>query len=410
MTEQADLAFVSTRFLFPIDSGGKIRSTQILKGLKGGDFRILLISPADPGECEEYADDLESVCDEFIHWSAPPRSRYFNYTRARYLLSELPIPVRTDFDRSAVEVIRHALARNPAIAVFDFLHAAVLMPADISCPTLLFTHNVEAEIFRRHRDVVTNSLMRWMWSSQYRKMAAFESAALQRFDRVVAVSARDSEAFETDYDCEHTNVIPTGVDLDFFDYVEPSRDDEVVFCGSMDWLANQEAMRHFLRDIWQGVVEEIPEARMTVVGRSPPESLVAEAERFGFQWTFTGFVDDVRPYMQGAAVSVIPLRVGGGTRLKAYESMSMGIPLVSTAVGMEGLPVTPGKHFCRADDAEAFAASVVTLLRDGTRRRQMARDARQFVEEHCSYRVAADVFQSACHSAIESHRKRTVAM
>jgi glycosyltransferase involved in cell wall biosynthesis len=168
----------------------------------------------------------------------------------------------------------------------------------------------------------------------------------------------------------------------------------------MDWLANQDAIKFFLEEVWDLISAQVPDAKMTVVGRSPPANLVDQARRRNLRWDFTGYVDDVRPYMQGAAVSVIPIRVGGGTRLKAYEAMAAGNPIVSTAIGIEGLPIVDGEHYLRADEAKPFAAAVVSLLRDVDTRMRIATQARALVESRFSYVVAARVFEDACTDAV----------
>ncbi len=398
------LLFVSTRFLFPVDSGGKIRTTQILRGLKGGQYRVVLASPATEVQLEQHRESIEQVCDVFEWWPEPYRDPFFNYTRLRFLASELPIPVRTDRHAAGLELVANLLQEKPDVVVFDFAHAAVLAPETLNSPSLIFTHNVEAEIFRRHVDVAGNPLVRALWQNQYRKMHRFESAALKRFDAVVAVADRDAEQFLNQYDVHGTHVIPTGVDLDFFSYSVPDRDLDVVFCGSMDWLANQDGISWFMQEAWQGIATAVPDARMTVVGRAPPDALVKEAAHLGLNWHFTGFVDDVRPYMRGAAVAVIPLRVGGGTRLKAYESMAMGNAIVSTTIGMEGLPVSQGEHYLCADDASDFAESVVSLLQNSRLRKEIAERSRKLVEDNFSYQVAARSFEAACEKAVSAYK------
>lgn len=399
MNPRPRLLFVSTRFLFPVDSGGKIRTTQILRGMKDGRYHIQLASPAAPGEPEAHRQALDEVCDEFSGWTQPRRGRLFSLARARHLGSRLPIPVRTDWSTAGAAAVASAIGRGPDVAVFDFLHAAVLAPAALPMPTVLFTHNVEAEIFARHRDVARDPLLRAVWTSQHAKMRRFEAESLPRFDVVVAVSERDARHFREAYGVADSYVIPTGVDLDYFSWSAPAEEPEVAFCGSMDWLANQEAMRYFMEDVWERIAAEVPEARMTVVGRAPPAALVERARRSGFAWRFTGYVDDVRPFVRAAAVSVIPLRVGGGTRLKVYEAMAMGSPVVSTGIGVEGLPVSAGEHYLCADSSGDFAAAVVTLLRDRERRMALSRASRQFVEARFSHRAAARAFEGACDLA-----------
>jgi len=405
VTQKPTLFFVSTRFLFPVDSGGKIRTTQVLRGLKGGAFRVVLASPATRQDKSVFATEIDSVCDEFISWPQPARGPLFKLTRMRHLLGALPIPVRTDRHDQGIALVKRYLDEEPAVAVFDFAHAGVLMPENLSCASVMFTHNVEAEIFRRHKDVASNPVFRLIWANQYRKMHEFEKRTLQRFDVVVAVAERDSQQFSRDYGIGDSFVIPTGVDLDFFEYAKPERGHDIVFCGSMDWMANQEGVSYFMDNVWDRVIERVPDARMTVVGRAPPDKLVEAAARRKLNWTFTGFVDDVRPFIQGAAVNVIPLRVGGGTRLKVYEAMAMGSPVVATSIGVEGLPVEAGVHYLKADDAPSFADAVVALIENDQQRETLSREGRNFVEENFCYTVAARAFEDSCKLAIKRRTK-----
>lgn len=406
MTRRRLLVFISTRFLFPLDSGGKIRTTQILRGMKGGPYEIALFSPAAAGASERHQDDLRQVCDRFESWPEARNGRWSKIVAVRHLPGRLPIPVRTDWSAAGARLIERALDEGPDVVVFDFLHAGVLAPEALSVPSVLFTHNVEAEIFARHAEQFSNPALRWLWRNQHRKMQAYERQAMKRFDVVVAVSDRDAETFRRNYGLDGAHVIPTGVDLEFFEYHAPKREHEIVFCGSMDWLANQDAVYYFMDDVWPLIIKRHPEARMTVVGRAPPQKLVRRARSRGLNWTFTGFVDDVRPHMRGAAVSVIPLRIGGGTRLKAYEAMAMGSPLVSTSIGVEGLPVEDGEHYLMADSAESFASAVLALMKDRERRERIARAARTLVDANFSFRVAATVFAQGCDRAIEKARIR----
>ena len=397
MTRRKRLVFVSTRFLFPIDSGGKIRTTQILRGMKGGQFEVVLASPASARIVKEHRNELQQICDKFEWWS---QTRRWDWAKAAHLADRLPITIRTDWSVEGAGLIGRLLTERPDVVVFDFLHAGVLAPKALDVPSVLFTHNVEAEILARHAEQARNPGLRWLWRSQHRKMCAFEQDAMKRFDVVVAVSDRDASIFRRNYGLDDAHVIPTGVDLEFFEYQSPKRERDVVYCGSMDWLANQDAVSYFMDDVWPLIIKENSKARMTVVGRAPPQALVKRARSRDLNWTFTGFVDDVRPHLHGAAVSVIPLRVGGGTRLKVYEAMAMGSPVVSTSIGVEGLPVTDGEHFLMADSAEAFASGVVALMRDDERRERMARAARRLVDVNFSYRIAASVFEEGCERAI----------
>jgi polysaccharide biosynthesis protein PslH len=402
MSARPRLLFVSTRFLFPVDSGGKIRTTQVLRGLKGEAFDITLASPAPAGATERYARELAEVCDRFVSWPEPERGAAFNLTRLRWIASSLPVPVATDRSAEGSRLVAQLLAERPTVVVIDFPHAAVLAPERLDVPSVLFTHNVEAEIFVRHVKVASTPVHQWLWRSQHRKMVEFERQALQRFDSIIAVSQRDADAFRRDYGVPGTSVISTGVDLDFFAYADPPPSAQCVFMGSMDWLANVDGLEFFMDEVWPLIVKGRPDARMLVVGRAPPAALVQRAAVRNHAWKFTGFVDDVRPHVHGSAVSVIPLRVGGGTRLKAYEAMSLGAPVVSTAIGVEGLPLEDGRHYLRADAPADFAARVLELFDDHARAVALARAARKYVEQNFSFRSVAREFERICLQAAQA--------
>jgi glycosyltransferase involved in cell wall biosynthesis len=400
------LLFVSPRFLFPADSGGKIRTSQILRNLKGGRFEITLASPETGDEARRFAADVAAICDRAATWPARAPGRWQPITRMRHLLSSLPIAVATDRSRPGGERVARELAQGPSLVVVDFPHTAVLAPPVLGCPSVLFTHNVEAEIFARHVQVARDPLARWVWRDQHRKMQAFERATLARFDRIIAVSERDREILTRDYGARDVSVIPTGVDLEAFTYAEPEPRPRVVFAGSMDWMANIDGIAYFMDEVWPKVAAAVPEAEMTVVGRSPQAQLVERAR--GLRWTFTGRVDDIRPHVRGAAAYVIPLRVGGGTRIKAFEAMAMGVPVVSTAVGVEGLDIVPGRHFLLGDTAEAMASGLVRLLTEPEAGRTLARAARTLVETRFSNVEVARCFERICGETLDARRPAAI--
>ncbi len=392
------LLFISPTFLYPVDTGGRIRSTQILRGLQGGAFDLILGSPATADDLRRHETDMQALAARYFHWPIVPRNAWFRLARMRYLLHHLPIPVATDYSPIAAGQIADELAKKPAVTVFDFPHAMVLAPEKIPVPMVLFTHNVEAEIFARHAKLASDPIRRGIWRNQHRKMQAFEQRVVKQADVVIGVSARDCRYLEEAYGARRTVVIPTGTDVDFFAYAPPADNKTAVFCGSMDWMANIEGITWFMDEVWPLVQAAESAARMRVVGRSPPAKLVQRAERFGDRWEFTGWVDDVRPHVQACSAFVIPLRVAGGTRLKVFEGMAMGTPVVSTAIGVEGLPLEPEKHFLQGDSAQELADSILRALRDRELGLRLSRAGRQYVEEQASFQRAATVFEDACLS------------
>jgi glycosyltransferase involved in cell wall biosynthesis len=400
------LLFVSSRCLFPVDSGGKIRTTNILRGMKGGAFEITLASPLPPDSAARQPDETADVCDRFVGWSDEPRGRHFQWTRLRHLASHLPVAVATDASETGRAAIARDIEEGADLVVVDFPHAGVLASPPFPCPSVIFTHNVETEIYERHAKRARNPVKRAIWRNQAAKMERFERELLPRFTTVVAVADRDRDFFERRYGVEAVSVIPTGVDFEYFSYhgiteAEEKDGGTVVFTGAMDWMANIDGVEFLMDEVWPAVVRARPRARCVIVGRNPPASLIERAGARGLSWQFTGFVDDVRPWVRDAHVYAIPLRVGGGTRIKVYEAMAMGCPVVSTRIGVEGLPVAPGRHFVEADTAAAMAESIIGLLGDHALRARLSREARDYVEQNMSARVAARAFEEICLRALD---------
>jgi polysaccharide biosynthesis protein PslH len=282
------------------------------------------------------------------------------------------------------------------VIVCDFLVAAGVIPWDAPCPKVLFTHNVEATIWKRHYEVARNPLWKLLSWREWRAMEHAENQYLKEADLVLAVSQADSDVFAELVPPEKLVVISTGVDIDYFapqKSVEQS--DTLVFTGSMDWLPNEDGIFYFVREILPRISQQVPGVKLTVVGRKPSRRLESLAGEYSNQVQLTGWVDDVRPYLAKSAVSIVPLRVGSGTRLKIFEAMSMNKAVVSTTIGAEGLPVTHGNEIFLADTPEDFAEFSVRLLRDPALRRQIGNAARGLVETKYSWASVATEFAAA---------------
>lgn len=210
-----------------------------------------------------------------------------------------------------------------------------------------------------------------------------------------------------DYAIENVSAVPTGVDTEYF---HANRDAKVephnlVFTGSMDWLPNEDAIKFFTSEIMPRIKREIPDVTLTVVGRNPNPALL-ELSRQDKSVIVTGRVDDVRPFMERAAAYVVPLRIGGGTRLKLYEAMAMEKAVVSTRIGAEGLPVEDGSDLLLADAPEDFAACVVRVLKDESLRQSLGERAAVKVRERFGWSEATRVFTKACHEALTIYESK----
>jgi glycosyltransferase involved in cell wall biosynthesis len=396
VTSRPRLLFVSPRSLFPMDEGGKIRTANILRHLKGGAYEVTLVAPASIDGARGDA-PTELICDRFVSWAARPASQ-----PRKLMALAAPIPVSVATDRSSegrAAITRAIEALEPDIVLADFTHSAVLLPERIQTATVMFTHNVEAEIFERHA-AQTAGVRGLVWRDQARKMRRFEADVLGRFDTVIAVSARDAKELQRRYRLPTVETIDTGVDLDYFarlpapSHVKPNT---IVFTGVMDSPANIDGINFLMQDVWPLISRARPDVRALIVGRNPSPAVIEAAREKRLPWIFTGSVPDIRPHVAEADVAVIPLRIGSGTRIKAFEAMAMGRPVVATTVGVEGLDITPGRHFLAADDPATFASAIVRLLEDPDLRETLVTEARGRLEERFSWATIARQFEAICH-------------
>jgi glycosyltransferase involved in cell wall biosynthesis len=200
--------------------------------------------------------------------------------------------------------------------------------------------------------------------------------------------------------------VPNAVDLDYFRPSEPVREPfTMLFFGAVDYYPNTDGLLFFLDEILPRIRVRAPAARLYVVGRRPPDVI---ASRHGRGVAIVGAVDDVRPYIERAAVVVVPLRLGGGTRLKVLEAMAMGRPVVSTSLGGQGLDVTPGRELFFADDAEGFATRVVELLRDPTLANRVGAAARRRVEAHYGWAASVKTLRGLHGEILEAELETRV--
>ena len=396
---QRRLLVLSPRFLFPLDQGGRIRTANTLRHMKGGAFHITLLSPAPP-DAERWTAEVDRLCDRFVSW---PETTFSTPRKVVALAGSIPVAVATDDSSVGRSIVAAELANDAEAILVDFPHAAILLPSKLDIPAIIFTHNVEAEIFARHAEVAKGP-MRRVWQDQARKMRRFEGEAIARCDKVIAVSKRDARALEETYGLTGVEPIETGVDTEFYAYnaplPAPSDGGTVVFTGSMNSRSNIDGIEFLMDEVWPKLLDRRPKVRAVIAGRNPPERLTEAAYSRGFDWTFTGFVDDVRPFVESGHVYAIPLRVGSGTRIKVFEAMAMGCPVVSTRLGVEGLDVTAEENFLAADTAEEFAAALARILGNPALQHRLSTDARTLVTTRFGWPVVTKRFEQICLSAL----------
>jgi sugar transferase (PEP-CTERM/EpsH1 system associated) len=398
------ILWLNANLLLPLDKGGKLRTWHLMRHLAAR-HDITYLSFADPLTRPAEREGMREVCShlQVVTRTDPPKgSAAFYADAARRVLDPLPYAAgkyRNAEYRARVDDL--LAARGFDLVVSDFLVPAVNMPRQLPCPSVLFTHNVEAEIWRRHYERQTNPLHRFLFRQQWQRMLRFEADTAGRFDLVLAVSDADRDTLQRLYARElkaPVYTVATGVDTEFFaPRPAPVSPKHLVFTGSMDWLPNEDAMKHFVADVLPLIRAQEPEVTLSIVGRAPTPAVQRLADTNGVE--VTGTVADVRDHIARAAVYIVPIRIGGGTRLKIFEAMAMGKAVVSTTIGAEGLPVTDGADVAIADSPAAFAESVVALLRNPARRVQLERAARDLVVTQYDWSAVAGQLDDALTAA-----------
>lgn len=404
------ILFLQKRILFPPNTGGRIRTLNVLRHLAQWHEITYL--------CNVQADDMAHLDEmrelgislETIPWHETPRSSLrFYFDLAANLWSPFPFTVAKDYDPALRRRASELLAADSYdLVICDFVQMAENARGLAAPASLLFQHNVEAEIFRRHAESNGSWARRRYMALQWKKMCRYEAAAGERFDAVIAVSQHDQSIFEKEYGWRHVRTIDTAVDVDYFSPQGlAEKPDVLVFVGSMDWLPNEDAVLDFCETTWPLIRSKKPHARFQIVGRNPTAAVQKLNGVNGVE--VIGAVPDVRPYLEEAAVVVVPLRIGGGTRIKIYEALAMGKPLVSTTIGAEGLPVTSGEHLLLADGPQGFSRATVDLLDNTTARQTLGQRGRAYVAERFSAEQVARQFDAICRETATREQNCAVA-
>jgi polysaccharide biosynthesis protein PslH len=383
--------------LLPVHCGGNIRTFGIVREL-AAHHQLTFFSYYGGEPDLQYERDMRQHFPNAVSmcagYGSPNAFGYFlhslksaPYAVSRFARSQVQARITTWFKEQSFDV-----------AVCDFLDAAVNFPKQLAIPSVLFQHNVESEIWRRHAANQANPGKKLMYRVEYSKMGRYERDIVKRFHHVIAVSEHDRELMSRWIDPSRITVVPTGVDLKQFHPGPSSSTPLVLFVGAMDWQPNVDAMEYFCRDIWPLILAQAPEAKFRIVGRNPdPRVLSLQSKSI----EVTGSVPSVVDHLREAGVVVVPLRIGGGTRLKIYEAMAMAKAVVSTSIGAEGLDVHQGQDIILADQPSGFAESVVMLLRNAELRQRY---------EGAAVRLAAQYDWTAVSAKFADALRRVVAM
>jgi len=381
-------------FLHPTDRGAQIRTLGTLKQLhKRHEIHFAALNDPRNLEGPERSSEYSSRHFSVEHAAPGRKSLGIVPQLAGSIFNAVPMAVSRYYSSGLKQKISALIAAEHYDSIVcDFLAAAPNLGNLSQC--VLFQHNVETTIWQRHVEQSRSFARKLFFRMQARKMEAYERQICRTAKHVIAVSDIDASRMKRMFGIETVTSVPTGVDVEYFAPrgSAPATSD-IVFCGSMDWLPNVDAVEYFLAEVLPLIRDRLPGATFTIAGRSP-DARVLKAVQGLTGVSVTGKVEDMRPYLWGSKISIVPIRIGGGTRLKIYECMAAGVPVVSTTVGAEGLRYRDGEDIVLADDPGVFAAACVRLLSDDAARRAIAHNALERAQKEFSWEAVSREFET----------------
>ena len=394
------LLFLSITVPFPATDGGRLRVLNLLKQVATRNRVTFLALETQPTDEEgiEYLRSLGIEAHLVSHTSRLPPITLRSTSQA--ILKRKPLTVAR-YDVPAFRGAFHSLVETGG---FDLIHYEMFHTGQYRLETdagsLLSLQNVDSHIWRRLREQESSPLRQCLYRTQERAFRRYERTLSRSFDLVACASEVDRELMEGICPGLSANVIPNGVDIELY---QPNHELEeettLIYTGSMDWFPNEDAAIYFIEEIFPAIQTSHPNLRFYVVGQSPAERLKRYGNRPGV--VVTDRVDDVKPYIARATVYVVPLRIGGGTRLKILEALAMGKVVVSTSVGAEGLNLTE-EEIMIADEPAKFADSILQLMEDESKRRKLGEKGRRRVETEYDWRRIGERLQRLYESVASS--------
>jgi glycosyltransferase involved in cell wall biosynthesis len=339
---------------------------------------------------------------------APRSSLRFWCQSIGALFSQLPITLRRKRSKSVLHAAMALLAKETFdVVVYDFLATTVNLPP--GQPYVLFEHNVETIIWRRYSEHASDPVRRAFFRSQAQRLETYEISACRRATHVITVSDADATFLGEMCGLSNVSSVPTGVDFAYF--TSPSRPtaqlaSDLIFVGSMDWMPNIDGVLWFAKEVLPLIRRKRPLCSLVIAGRRPTAAIRSLGSNDSLI-RVTGTVDDVRPHLRSSRVSIVPLRVGSGTRLKIYESIASGVPVVSTTIGAEGLHSSLPENIRSADDANGFSTACLELLENQHEHARQAKAAEGWLRENCSWERAASRFEEILETCRHESRPST---
>ena len=403
MNKPLHILQVCGRLPYPPLDGGAIGIYNITRSLARRGHRITM---ATFGTDESRAERMRELCDvHLVHHDTSTRSRKIVLN----LFSRFPVTMQK-YQTPKMNALLESLCREARYDVVhvDHIHMSpygALLQEQFGLPYVLREHNFETILHERFADAHQPPLLHAYLAMQARRLRRFETEQLAFPDVCAAITDEDAGRI-SEVSNVRVRVIPAGVDLEEFSPLDPNREEaaHVTIIGSLRWQPNLDAVRWFLDNIWPLFKAQESRAELSIVGESPPAWL---KERKDPSIHIHGFVEDLRDLISRSTILVVPLRIGGGMRIKLLEYFALGKAVVATPVGAEGNRGKDDVHLMIREDPASFAAAMLTLVQQPEKRRQLGASARALVEQEYSWDVVAQQFEEAYNEAIAVRRGRT---
>jgi polysaccharide biosynthesis protein PslH len=373
---------------YPPDSGPKVKTFNVLRYL-AAQHDLTLVSFVRGDQSADIS-ELETYCESVHTVPIDRKGSQDLFYLGKSFLSRQPFLIIRDH-RSEMQALIEGLASEEK---FDVVHADQLNMAQYAlmvpgAKRVLDTHNALWLLYKRMWETMSAGPKKWVFGRDWRLLKRYEGEILHKFDAVLAVSNEDKAALDEAAGRDVGIItIPITVDTENMKVVarKPGAY-HILSIGTMYWPPNVDGVMWFLDKIFPAVRVCRPEVVFDVVGARPPKELV-DRSRSDNGVNVTGYVDDPETFLENAGVMVVPLRAGGGMRVKILNALAQGMPVVSTSIGAEGIPVENGRHLIIADEPTEFAEAVLHLLEDRSLADKLGKQGRQFIAENFDYRVA----------------------
>lgn len=393
---RARVLFLTHLLPYPLDGGGQIKSFHTLKALASR-YDVTLLALIRRSEEAEKVGPLPELCGGGIKLIVLTRGSLTNVSNAlRSLLQGNSFLMTRDADKAMQQALNNELSARQYDAVHvDHLQMAAFIPdAPLSCVKIVLDqHNIEHRIPKRLAEAPgLNPLARWYAAQEWPKVRTFEAKACRRADLVLTVSDEDANGLVelAPEIAGKTKAVPIGVDTDYFAVAKRTPEaNDLLSIGTMYWPPNVDAMTYFVAEILPLIRAKRPATRLVICGARPTPAITALGQADS-QIVVTGTVPDVRPSADTCGVFIVPLRSGSGMRVKILNALSMGLPVVSTSVGAEGIDVTHGKDILLADTPQAFAEAVLQILSDPELAKRLSQNGRALMENKYSWQAVTN--------------------